>query len=295
MFWLHSSEEHGRDQGVVATEAQLAGASANEMQSEMHGAVLTGVQIQERKLIVANGEERYFKTASYDFCLGSDVIRCGRQGRERIFLDEKNPEVEIGSFETMIFSTYEHVQTPKDVVGKFGLKIRLALRGLILQVGPQIEPRYKGPLFGMILNTSGEPVTLEWKQPFLVSEFLKTLSAPTSKSEKVIKSLAEFLRDQGVDLEQLNHLNAVQQLREDFSAYQVAHGNKMRARKYTGSKRNQTIAIVLMGLTLLVSLYAVFQERINPVITSVWHAVFQTHPKREAIHGHTEALISTNR
>ena len=140
--------------------------------------VLTVAEINKLELVYPIGEENgneCLKSASCDLRLGKQVLICGQDELKIIDLNKGDP-VTIKSFETIIFQTEEKIKLKKhkNIIGRFGLMIGYGLEGLILQVGPQVEPGYDGYLFGRILNTSGRRKTLVRDERFLTIEFSYT-------------------------------------------------------------------------------------------------------------------------
>jgi len=77
------------------------------------------------------------------------------------------------------------------------LKIRHALRGLVLQVGTQVEPMYTGPLFGLILNLSSKDVKIFEGEDILTVEF-HTLTSLVNCERETIDGLQQFLKHEHI-------------------------------------------------------------------------------------------------
>lgn len=195
--------------------------------------ILTGEEIEQLGLVDPPSEE-CLRATSYDLKLGPEVFVCGKKKPKFINLEEKGLKgITIESFGTIIFSTREKIDLSKhkNIVGRFGLKIGRGLDGLILQVGPQVEPGYKGPLFGVLLNTRGEGKTVMLDERFLAIEFSRTSSIPGedlfNKNVKEIKSLYEFLiRSQHIDPDHLARPSVIHQVRDTLDNCRVEHGLK---------------------------------------------------------------------
>lgn len=170
----------------------------------------TGVLIKEdiRQLGIIefpDGDEgpedaRCFKPASYDLRLGHEYIVPGPRetGLPRI-LDCRETEgrVDIPPFASVIVCTYEIVRLPPNVVGKFNLRIKQAFRGLIVQMGTQVEPNYHGRLFALLQNITDQPITILYKdygtRPFTI-EFCHT-TADSGAESKRLMALRDFVQD----------------------------------------------------------------------------------------------------
>lgn len=208
--------------------------------------ILTGEEIIELGLVSPIGEN-CLKAMSYDFRFGQDVFHCG-QGKPK-FLDlekESSKGVTIESLGMILFSTKEKVKLTKNVVGRFGLRIGIGLEGLILQVGPQVEPGYEGPLFGIIFNTQGTPKTLMVDQRFLTIEFSRTSRDTDDKLFKTIKiaNLHQFLDEQGTNVDALARPNAVQNFKEYFENCKREHRLVIEGEDRVRSKKGLMWAII---------------------------------------------------
>lgn len=208
--------------------------------------VLTGAEISELGLVSPIGEN-CLKAMSCDLKFGQDVFHCG-QGDPK-FLDlerESSKGVTIESLGMILFSTKEKVKLPKNVVGRFGLRIGLGLEGLILQVGPQVEPGYEGPLFGIIFNTQGIPKTLMIDQRFLTIEFSRTSRDTDDKlfEPKRIDNLHQFLDEQGTSVDALARPNAVQNIKKYFENCKREHRLVIEGEDRVRSKKGLMWAII---------------------------------------------------
>jgi deoxycytidine triphosphate deaminase len=93
----------------------------------------------------------------------------------------------IPKFSSVVISTYEQVNLPDNVAGRFDLRIKWALAGLVLQVGTQIEPGYRGRLWGLLHNFSGEAIRIPYHQMenrLLTAEFSFTYQKAPVKDRK---------------------------------------------------------------------------------------------------------------
>lgn len=85
--------------------------------------------------------------------------------------NDNNRVLVIKPYTSVVISTLEKLNLPNNVVGRFDLKIRWALQGLILQVGTQVAPGYKGRLFGLLHNLSKKEICIPMKIGILDIEF----------------------------------------------------------------------------------------------------------------------------
>jgi deoxycytidine triphosphate deaminase len=102
----------------------------------------------------------------------------------------------IKPYTSVVISTLERLNLPNNVVGRFDLKIRWALQGLILQVGTQIAPGYTGRLFGLLHNLSNKDICIPMKIGILDVEFSYTYKSVTSqKYDETYNTIEGFLKN----------------------------------------------------------------------------------------------------
>ena len=113
--------------------------------------------------------------ASYDLRVGnSGVLSDGIVDiAERRFI-----KIPRGS--TAVIYPYEEVKLSNRVAARYGLRSKLARRGLILLSGPQIDPGFEGTLSVTVFNAGTDDVRLYYLEEFATVEFAE-LSSPASK------------------------------------------------------------------------------------------------------------------
>lgn len=136
--------------------------------------ILTGDEIRKMNIINSNFNESSLKIASYDFRLGNIYYQSNTE-KEGISpectLDNTNGVLVIPKFCSIIITSKETVKLPQNIVGRFDLRVKYAFQGLILQVGPQLEPYSEGPLYGLLLNLSDKEILLKEGEELLTAEF----------------------------------------------------------------------------------------------------------------------------
>lgn len=157
--------------------------------------VLTRKEIEERGLII-NPVEGRMQATSYDLSLGCEYRGEEDQGKHGTL--SPNEQLIIPQYGVVLVCSKETVKTDNITAGRFDLKIRHALSGLVLQVGTQVEPNYKGQLFGLILNLSDKPVKIYEGAPIFTIEF-HTLTTSVEGNERTISGLGEFLRAKNIE------------------------------------------------------------------------------------------------
>jgi deoxycytidine triphosphate deaminase len=194
------------------------------------GGVLTISELREENMFYpeAQGEiyDECFSNASFDFTLGDeyffpkvyqDALNHTRlqKGLTNV-RDLPTPDVEkvleatirkcserdnvliIPKFSSVVISTYESVKLPNNIAGRFDLRVRWAMAGLVLQVGTQIEPGYDGRLWGLLHNFSGEDIMISFHSKdhrLLTAEFYYTCreTPPTLIKRNKPKTLLDLL------------------------------------------------------------------------------------------------------
>lgn len=220
----------------------------NKKQIENPIGVLTIEEIKESQIIqldeTQTWDEDCFSNASYDLRLGNEyyipndkteqeyfinhgtpILNCPyrkKDDEKQIYLCSKDNDIlRIKPFTSIVISTYEKLDIPENVVGRFDLRIKWALQGLILQVGTQIEPGYKGRLFGLLHNFSKKEICIPLKSRFLTVEFSYTIK-PISpiikgKKRKPFNNLKDFLDlNQAIDGTLENYLAEIRRLSDNM-------------------------------------------------------------------------------
>ena len=182
---------------MLLTEAYEEMASNEPIASKVPGGVLVGSQIRELAIVAENACESCYKSASYDLRLGLEYLRPKRRNESTSHLFD-GESLSIPPFSSIIVSTHEILSIPNNVIGKFNLKIKMALRGLFVQMGTQVEPGYNGRLFALLQNISDEEVQLkaasEDKTIFTIEFYFTSLSVPDGQVDKrVYNTLRELL------------------------------------------------------------------------------------------------------
>jgi deoxycytidine triphosphate deaminase len=120
------------------------------------------------------------KAASYRLTVGS---RYSLGGKRRSL--SASEEITIPAFQVAVIQTRETLNMPRDLIGRWNIKVSLAYKGLIWAGGPQVDPGYVGHLSCPIYNLSNEQVTLAYGTEIAVIDFVTTtaFSDAAEKSE----------------------------------------------------------------------------------------------------------------
>lgn len=147
-------------------------------------------------------EERCFKPASYDLRLGSEYFYPKRDthgidiASHHDIGDCTDGILRVPPYSSIIISSLEKVRLPQYVVGRFDLRVKWALRGLIFQNGTQVEPGYYGGLYGLVLNLSDTERSIrygDYKDRIFTIEFRYTTEPGNVKASTADPSLKDFL------------------------------------------------------------------------------------------------------
>ena len=141
-------------------------------------AVLAGKQIiklvNERKLKIWPFKKNLIQPASYDLRLGKRIL-AGPLGPEKlgevVDFSEKRPSYDIKSGQMVGIISYEKLEFPLDICGRFGVRSSYARLGIDAFGGLQLDPGFKGKLIMNLLNVGPEPITISMKEPVFTVEF----------------------------------------------------------------------------------------------------------------------------
>ncbi len=250
------------------------------MKNKKELGVLTKLEIQSLKIIeLEEGkikDETCFAPASYDFRLGDEyyvpkpitneinidknienatgILNCpyfnnGLNNQIKKCSDD-NHVLRIKPFTSIVISTYEILNMPQNVVGRFDLRIKWALQGLVLQVGTQIEPGYHGRLFGLLHNFSKKEICIPTLSRVLTAEFSYTSqkTSPKTGFEPMVK-LKDFLdKFPAIDGTLENYLEEIRNLTKEIEE------NKTKIDKTFSRKMTWVTGIAVALITVAFSI-----------------------------------------
>jgi len=117
------------------------------------------------------------ESASYELRLGSRY-RIG-ESDDPDWLTDSKKDLIIPPHGIAVVSTYEWLNIPGCLIGRWNLKVRMVYRGLVWVGSLQVDPGYQGFLFCPIYNLSNQQQTLIYKDPLFIIDFV--LTTPTDK------------------------------------------------------------------------------------------------------------------
>jgi len=130
-------------------------------------------QMTQCGILVENPDPESISHASYDLRLGHEHYQRG-EIRE---LSNSDPFIKIEPYDYAVAMTEEVVNFPRNIAGRFDLKVSLFFQGVILSNGPQVDPGFNGKLFCLLFNTSDSIVSIKQGDTFATLEFHKTLDS----------------------------------------------------------------------------------------------------------------------
>lgn len=120
------------------------------------------------------------KPANYKLTIGDEYAIAGK-----IYPLSEEPgknAIRIEPFEVAVIKTFETINMPRFLIGRWNIQVSKAYKGLLWVGGPQVDAGYVGHLFCPIYNLSDQPVILHHNEPFAVIDFEKTTElTPDSK------------------------------------------------------------------------------------------------------------------
>ncbi len=117
--------------------------------------------------------------ASYDLKVGKYAATVGRSSGDPRFDLEQEGSLLIPAYAPAVVFTKEELRLSTSYAGRFGLKSKLARRGLSASVGTQVDPGFQGPLSVTLRNQTPTSMVLNYEEDFLTLE-LEKLAIPAS-------------------------------------------------------------------------------------------------------------------
>ena len=143
--------------------------------------ILTNVQIiealEDGYIIIDPFLDKQLQGASYDLRVGHEGATTSSKKlvniKESGFL-----VIQPGDFATVL--VLEELRLSRMHTARFGLRSKLARKGLIPAIGLQIDPGYHGRLTVALANLSPKPISLSFGEDFVSAEFHQ-LSQPSTR------------------------------------------------------------------------------------------------------------------
>lgn len=154
------------------------------------------VPLMKAGALLDEADPASIRPASYDLRVGREILFQGKV----IELTEAEPRFELPPYSYAIVSAMEHANLPPFLIGRFDLKVSFFFEGIILSNGPQIDPGYKGALFCMLYNGSGQAKLLSLGKQFATIDFTMTTGMTEGYRQKyqLKQRMGQFLTDSSV-------------------------------------------------------------------------------------------------
>jgi deoxycytidine triphosphate deaminase len=127
--------------------------------------------VADFKMIVPFDPER-LRPAGYELSIGDEISIGGK----RIVLKDAPGQntFDLPPFNVAVMKIHEALNLPRNVIGRWNIKVSLAYDGLVWVGGPQVDPGWVGNLSCPIYNLGSAPLTLRLHQPIAVIDFVTT-------------------------------------------------------------------------------------------------------------------------
>lgn len=140
--------------------------------------MLTRTEIESLGLVILDAQgtpapANFYDETSYNLRLGAEYMLITEPGEVKDCSSGVR-QLRIPPYGCALVGTRELVKLPNNIYGRWGLKIRPALSGLVFQAGPQIEPGSHTRLFGLLFNLSNSDRTIAFEQPMWSIDFERT-------------------------------------------------------------------------------------------------------------------------
>jgi len=142
-------------------------------------------------------KRKFLKSASYHLRLGSYYRMDGKDYE----LSDDNKILKIPRHGIVIVRTYEWINMPGFLVGRWNLKVKMVYKGLVWVGSLQVDPGYQGYLFCPLYNLSNKEQELIYKDPLFTIDFVRTTLFDESKGCELWKPQIDRPVDGAADLD----------------------------------------------------------------------------------------------
>jgi deoxycytidine triphosphate deaminase len=160
-------------------------------------------------------DKKRLRPAGYQLSLGENY----RIGAKTKLLSAKDPYLRIKPYQVAIVETWEELNLPKNIIGRWNVSISGVYKGLLWVGGPQVDPCFKGHLYCPLYNLSTSPVTLVYREPFATIDFVRTtpgLSVPFHQTRRKMSDYVTMLESAPEDT-----LKQVKQVRRRVQIFET--------------------------------------------------------------------------
>ena len=107
--------------------------------------------------------------AAYALSVGRHYYAQGKRGA----LDD-GLLMEIGPYQVAVIETFETINLPNFLIGRWNVQVKKAYQGLLWVGGAQVDPGFRGHLCCPIYNLSSKAITLNFREKIAVIDFVTT-------------------------------------------------------------------------------------------------------------------------
>ena len=108
-------------------------------------------------------------TASYKLRLGDEAHVGGKYVRV-----STESSLELDPHQVAVVKTYEKVNIPRYLVGRWNIRVQWVYEGLLWVGGPQVDPGWQGHLYCPIYNLAERKVVIPFKERVFTIDFTRT-------------------------------------------------------------------------------------------------------------------------
>jgi deoxycytidine triphosphate deaminase len=117
--------------------------------------------------------EDQLRAASYDLTIGDEVAIGGKAPIVLKDCPGEN-EFELAPFDVAVIKINETLNLPRNIIGRWNIKVSRAYQGLVWVGGPQVDPGWVGNLCCPVYNLSAKSVFLRLHDKIAVIDFVIT-------------------------------------------------------------------------------------------------------------------------
>ena len=125
-------------------------------------------------------------TASYKLRLGDEAHVGGKYVRV-----SKESSLELDPHQVAVVKTYEKVNIPRYLVGRWNIRVKWVYEGLLWVGGPQVDPGWRGHLYCPIYNLAERKVVIPFKERVFTIDFTRTTPFQEQESTQGQESTQE--------------------------------------------------------------------------------------------------------
>jgi deoxycytidine triphosphate deaminase len=119
--------------------------------------------------LISPFDDNLLRPAGYDLTVGHNYSKLGK-----IEPLNEGKDLEIAPYQVAVIETYETLNLPEFLIGRWNIRVKLAYKGLLWVGGAQVDPGFRGHLCCPVYNLSTEPVRLHFREELASIDFVTT-------------------------------------------------------------------------------------------------------------------------